>query len=188
MARKLRKSRFLKETSQRSGFDNWSYSGPSATKRWDSLKQSGLTLEPVEYDNPPPSKVSLGGADINRTGQRQNYLSTDVPASSAETIHYISAVGGITIPQGWVNRFLIVGSNAAINISADPQIARGTSNQTIAIECIGSSVLLEDGNGLDLRKSFNMDSGAIINLIYKSDDLVWREISRGHEARSDGEL
>ena len=186
MAKSRRKSRFLKETSARSGFDNWDFDKTTFHKRWESIKDKGTLIAPEEFDEPPLSKKSLGGADIIRSNQRPNGDTTTTPSATAEVIHYITAGGGITIPSTWSggSRFLITGSATAVDISANPQIARGTSNQIIAIECIGSSVLLEDGNGLNLRRSFNMDSGAILNLIYKSDDNVWSEISRGHEGQT----
>lgn len=190
MAKSRRKSKYLKETSQRSGFDNWDFDGETFHKRWEGIKDKGVLVSPEEFDEPPLSTKSLGGADITRSNTRPNGDTTTTPSATAEVIHYITAAGGITIPSTWSpgSRFLIVGSNLNITVSANPQIVAGLSNQIVAIECIGSSVTLTNGNGLRLRKQFTMDSGAILNIIYKSDDTVWSEISRGHEARSDGDL
>ena len=183
MAKDRRKSKFLKETSQRSGFDNWDFDSTTFHKRWEGIKDKGILVSPEEHDEPPLSKKSLGGADIVRSNQRPNGDTTTTPSSTAEVTHYITAAGGITIPSTWSSglRFLIVGSNENITVSASPQIATGQSGQTIAIECIGSSVLLQNGNGLTLRRSFNMDSGAILNLVFNS---TWIETSRGHESQT----
>ena len=183
MARDRRKSKYLKETSQRSGFDNWDFDSKTFHKRWESIKDKSVLVAPDEHDEPPQSTKSLGGADIVNSGQRPNADTTTTPSSTQEVIHYISAAGGITIPSTWSSgsRFLIVGSNSAITLTANPQVVAGLSNQTIALMCVGSSVTLVNSNGLILRNRFTMDSGAILNLIYNSTTSVWYETSRGHE-------
>ena len=189
MAKTRRKSRFLKETSQRSGFDNWDFDGETFHKRWEGIRQNNLTIAPEEFDNPPPSTKPLGGADINRAGQRPGYLSTDTPTATQEVTHYVNGAA-ITIPANWSSglRFLIVGSNLATTVTANPQIIAGLSNQTIALMCVGSSVTFVNSNGLILRRRYTMNSGDILCLVYNSTTAVWYETSRGTEGASQGAL
>ena len=182
MARFRRRSRFLKETSERSGFDNFDRSG---NKRWESIRDKGTKIDPEEFDAPPPSDQSLGGADITGT-PRTNDLTTDVPDVSQPTILHITAAGGITINQEPF--LLITGSTTAVNISADPQISRGRPQQILGIQCVGSNVTLDDGDGLELTagQSFVMESGSVINFIYNGTTNIWQEVSRGDRYKSLG--
>jgi hypothetical protein len=96
------------------------------------------------------------------------------------TVSYITAAGGIT-PSYRDKWMQIVGSNQAINISANPQIAVGTGGQPLTLECVGSSITLDDGTGLSLwaSKSFMMNSGSIINFVYDTSGAgSWQETSR----------
>lgn len=177
MAESKRKSRYLKVTSQRSGFDNWDYDGVTFHKRWEPTTDKGLTIAPEELDTPPPSSIPLGGSGISGT-PRTNSDTTDLPTISTPVILYITAAGGISINDQPI--IYIVGSNSAINISANPQVSAGKSQQIITIQCVGSSVTLDDGTGLDLiaGQQFVMNSGSIINLIYNGTDNLWQETSR----------
>lgn len=176
MARIRKQSPWLKETSQRSGFDNFDRFGK---KRWRGIKQNGLLIAPDEFDTPPPSTNSLGGADINQGDIRTNWDSTSVPSVSAQQIQYVTASGGIRLnnSQPWL---LVTGSNQAITISANPQVELGAQGQVLAIQCIGSTITIQDGNGLDLAggQAFVMLSGAIIDLICNRTDNLWVETSR----------
>ena len=88
-----------------------------------------------------------------------------------------------------LNKWLLIsGSNADITISADPQITRAEQNWQLTLECVGSSVTLQDGNGLDLRRIYTMTSGSILNLFYSATDNLWHETSRGRVLGSLGEL
>ena len=176
MARSKKNSPWLKETSDRSGFDNFDRYGK---RIWRGVRKDGILLAPDEIDAPPPSTQSLGGADISRGSQRTNWDTTDVTPSSAQQIQYITAGGGIRLTdQPWL---MVAGSNTAINITANPQIQLGVQNQVIAVQCVGSSVTLDDGDGLTLQaggKQFVMSSGAIITLVCNRTDNLWRETSR----------
>ena len=187
MADVRKKTRFLKETSDRSGFDNFSYDPPAFNKRWESIRQNGLKIAPDEYDVPPPSTKPLGGADISGT-PRTNSTSTDVPAISSQVIQYITAAGGITYSaQPFI---LISGSNSAVTLTADPQISAGPANRIIGIQCVGSGVTLVNSNGLALHRGrpFRMESGATITFMRDGTDNLWREASRGNVSASLGEL
>ena len=177
MADKRKQSPWLKETSDQSGFDNFGYDGTTFNKKWRSIKQNGLTISPDEFDTPPPSTKPLGGADITGT-PRADSLTTDVTSASAITIQYVTAAGGIT--SSLVPLIYVAGSNTSIDISVNPQVSAGRAQQIMGIQCVGSNITLEDGNGLALiaDQQFVMTSGSIINLIYNGTDNLWQETSR----------
>ena len=168
---------WLKETSDRSGFDNFAYDGVTFHKKWTSITQNGLTIAPDEFDTPPPSTKPLGGADISGT-PRANSLTTTVPSGHDITTQYITAVGGITSSQAPV--IYVTGSNTAIDISANPQVSAGKAQQIMGIQCVGSNITLDDGTGLSLiaDQQFVMTSGSIITLMYSGTDNLWHETSR----------
>ena len=165
---------WLKETSERSGFDNFDYRGK---KRWTGVKQDGRTIAPDEYDTPPPSSRPLGGADISGS-PRQNSTSTDTPTANNYAVQYVTALGGIALTnEPWLR---CVGSNTAVDIASNPQISLGEQGRYIAVECIGSSITLEEGNGLSMANSslFQMNSGSIITFFCDRTANLWRETSR----------
>lgn len=177
MADIRKKTRFLKVTSDQSGFDNWRFDGTTFHKEWDAVSQDGLRIAPDEIDVPPPSTKPTGGADISGD-PRTNSLTTDIPSESAEVIQYVTAAGGISVSE---EPFLLVaGSNVAVNITANPQVSAGYATQIIGIQCIGSAVTLETGSGLSLTagRPFRMESGSLISLMYDGTDSLWRELSR----------
>ena len=171
--------RFLKYSSDRSGFDNWAYDGKTFHKKWEYVKQTGLTLQPEEYDVPPPSTRPLGGADISGN-LRTNWDTTSVPPVSAINIQYITAAGGIASVFG-VDVVYVTGSNQAVDITANPQVSAGKPQQIMGIQCVGSNITLQDGSGLTLiaGQQFVMDSGAVITMFYNATDSTWHETSRG---------
>lgn len=165
---------WLKETSGRSGFDNFNRFGK---KLWTGVKQNNLVLAPDEYDTPPPSSKSLGGADISGS-PRQNPTSTDTPTANNYSIQYVTAADGIALTnEPWLR---VVGSLSTVNITANPQITLGKQSQVLAIECVGSSILLQEGSGLALVGSsqFLMNSGSIITMFCDRTSNLWRETSR----------
>ena len=174
MAEVGKKSPWLKETSARSGFDNFDRFGK---KKWRGIQQDGRTIAPEEYDTPPPSSRPLGGADISGS-PRANSLTTDTPSGNNYTILYITAAGGITLNSDpWLR---VVGSNQAVNITANPQITLGKAQQILAVQCVGSGVTLENGSGLTLinGETFSMTSGSVITFIMNRTDNTWYETSR----------
>lgn len=175
MARNRKNSPWLKETSDRSGFDNFDHFGK---RRWRGVKKNGLLLEPDEIDTPPLSTKSLGGADISSGSLRSNSTSTSVPSVSDNVIQYITAGGGITLnDQPWL---MVVGSLQTVNITVDPQIQLGYQGQIMAVQCVGSGVILDNSAGLALAggKSFEMISGSIINLVCNRTNNLWVETAR----------
>jgi hypothetical protein len=183
--RRRKNPRFLKETSDRSGFDSWSQSREgNFLKQWTGIKQSGLLIEPIEFDMPPPSNRSLGGADISGT-PRANGEVINIDSSSVAQVQYVNTASQIYLTQQIA--IYIAGSNSNITLSSATQVAQGGSNQVIAIMCVDSGVTVVNGNGLTLNtSSYYMDSGAILNLIYNGS--TWQETSRSHMYYSLGAL
>lgn len=182
--RNRNKIRFLKRTSDRSGFDNFDHKG---NKLWNGIKDvvdgqgtnGNVLVDPSEFDTPPPSKEPLGGADVSGT-PRTGSTTTTIPSGSENPVLLITAAGGIAINN---QPFIVFsGSNQAIEISANPQISRGRAQQILGFQCVGSNVTLSNGNGLAMTagKSFVMDSGAIWTAMYDGTDNLWRETSRSH--------
>jgi len=94
----------------------------------------------------------------------------------------ITAVGGVPF-TGLASQFLhlafLQGSGAAVNISANPQVAAGTAiGQRLTLRgCSNTNtVTLEDGAGLSLNGECILANGSIIELLWNG--TVWDEISR----------
>ena len=182
--RRRKNPRFLKETSDRSGFDSWSQNKEgNFSKQWTGIKQSGLLIEPTEFDMPPPSNKPLGGADISGI-PRNNSEVINIDSSAVAQVQYLNTASQINLSQQIA--IYISGSNSAVTLSKT-QIVSGGSNQIIAIMGVGSAVTLINGSGLTLNtSSYYMDSGAILNLIYNGS--TWQETSRSHQYYSLGAL
>lgn len=175
-----------KRDSDRSGFTH---------KEITLINDNGFLVGPEEFDAPPPSNISLGGEGDISGDPRPNSLTYTTPPELDRVTRYITAAGGINpvidynfddnvvVNDGWL---YVSGSNQNITISANPQIAAGRQGQMLTLQCVGSSILLNNGNGLDLRTHFNMDSGAILNLFYSATDNLWHETSRSHQTKSLG--
>ncbi len=149
------------------------------------VKDLQFKVSPDEFDEPPPSKKSLGGeADVSqgdmRSGADFSSPSTyAVPAGYDNPIVYITAAGGIT--PVFTHAFMLVsGSNASVTITANPQIAAGQQGQVLSLLCADSSITFSNGTGLALMGSarFIMNSGASITLIYNTGSTVWWETAR----------
>jgi len=93
-----KRDRFLKETSERDGFDNFDYRGK---KKYTLFRDNGVKIAPTEIDVPPPSNKSLGGeGDISGDPRVDSDFTTD----DAETI-----------PPGSQRVVVSVNSSTAIN-------------------------------------------------------------------------
>lgn len=177
-----KQKRYKLRDSDRSGF---------TFKEVELVKDNGILVGPKEFDSPPPSRQSTGGeGEFDRSGIRADWDTyTQV---NSRPVQYVVAAGGITfsiVPdsQGkadpnnsWI---YVAGSSASVDISVNPQISAGRQNSILTIQCISNNIILENSNGLVLRSVFNMDSGAILNLIYNATDNLWHETSRSHETR-----
>lgn len=178
-----KQKRYKLRDSDRSGF---------TFKEIELVKDGTLLVGPGEFDAPPPSRQSTGGeGEMDRSGIRPNWDSY-APVEIRPT-QIVTAAGGITFPtipdsQGkadpnnsWI---YVAGQSASVNLTADPQISAGRQNSIITVQCVSNSIILETGSGLSLYRLFNMDSGAIINLIYNATNNLWNETSRFHETRN----
>lgn len=163
--------RFRKRSSDRSGFDH---------KDLELVKEGLLRVHPDEFDQPPPSRRSLGGegevSGQGRAGSEYVIANASVPSL---TLHIITAAGGITpsFTEPWMQ---VAGSTAVVTVSATPQILPGQERQVLTLECVSNALVLQDGNGLRLHAGhpFTMTSGSILSLYYTSGATLWTETSR----------
>jgi len=175
-----RVSRFKKRLSDRSGL--------SYLER-TMIRDKGVLVGPDEYDTPPPSNKSLGGeGEVNRSGIRSNSTSYETPTDKKRTVQYVTSVGGIssfveTFDSGEILNYgfiYIAGSADNIDITKNPQVSTGKQADKLTLQCVGSSITLQNGNGLTLRTQYRMTSGALLNLFYSVTDNTWHETSRNH--------
>ena len=169
-------SRFKKRSSDRSGFDYFEY---------ELVKDAASRVAAEELDTPPPSKKSLGGegdvalGDARTPGNFGTSGASDTPSTSDNPTVYVTAAGGIspTFVHPWMR---VVGSNANVNLSANPQVTAGVEGQLLTLEGVGSTITLDHGTGLNMMGSgsFLMTSGAVISFWYSSSNSVWNETSR----------
>ena len=145
------------------------------------VRDNGIQICPDEYDQPPPSTKPLGGADIGG-GVRDNSSPAtpsnvyDVTPEAITPVQYLVAGSQITWNADNVPIY-ITGSLTSVALSSNPQVIAGTTNQQIALMCVGSNVTLSNGNGLALHTTdYVMSSGSILNLFYGTG---WSETSRG---------
>lgn len=96
------------------------------------------------------------------------------------SVQDVAAVTGITSAMLASPYIQVRGSGGPIDITANPQIAAGSTGQIITIQ--GShatqTLKLDDGNGLKLSMgiSFTLNDGDLIQLLYDGSD--WREMFR----------
>ena len=168
-------SRFKKRDSDRSGF---------AFYERELLKDVPWKVAPEEYDAPPPSKKSLGGeGDVSGEPRANSGFSTisnyDVPTEVDNPLVYLVAATAIT-PSA--HPFLrITGSNAAVNLTVNPQITAGREGQVLTLLCADSSVTLDDGTGVTMLGGvgYQMRSGDVSVFMYHTGGTTgWQETSR----------
>ena len=171
-------SRYKRRNDDRTGF------------KWfeiELVKDKQFKVRGTEFDTPPPSKDSLGGrGDVSGEPRANSDFSTtgtaNILAENQIPTYVITAGGGITpsYASAWMQ---IVGSNAAIDITADPQIVRGRQDDVLTLVCVGSNVILDNGTGLNMMGSsqFSMTSGSVICFIYNTGDTAWQETFRSQD-------
>ena len=168
-------SRFKRRNSDRSGFRYYEY---------ELVKDLPWKVGIDEFDTPPPSKRSLGGegdvsGDIRASGNFGDAGTLETPTGLDNPIVFITAAGGVS--PSFVHPFMrISGSNATVDITANPQVVAGQEGQLLTLICVDSSVTFDHGTGLSLMGSsrFVMSSGAIMTLWYSTSNSVWNETSR----------
>ena len=166
-----KKDRFRKGTSDRSGFD--------CLER-ELVKDKSSKVNPDERDDPPPSKISLGGrGEISRGTYFRTLTTTVIEAQVENPTVYVTAAGGIT-PSFSHPYMRVTGSNSAITITADPRIAAGVEGRVLTLFCTDSSITLLNGNGVSLMGSRNLllSSGSVAVFMYNTANNAWNETSR----------
>jgi len=164
-------SRFRKRTSDRSGFDYLEI---------DLVKDGPFKVSSDERDDPPPSKIPLGGeGDINQGSFFRSSTSTAIDSDKENPTFYITAAGGIT-PSYSHPYMRVTGSNSAITITANPSIAAGVEGRFLTLFCTDSNITINNGSGVSLigSNSIVMQSGSVIVFMYNTANNVWNETSR----------
>lgn len=184
-----RSYRFRKRVSDRSGFD-YLYN--------EIVNDEGSNVGPDEYDTPPPSDIPLGGEGDRSPGDiRSDYAVYSVATSDETKVQYLTTASTISWTayydasgQRNYNKAIVYisGSNSDVVLASNPQVSSGKQGDILTIQGVGSAVTLVDGNGLSLRKTFMLNSGAIINLFYTTGGNVWNETSRNHITENLGEF
>lgn len=166
----MKANRFKKRTSDRSGFDYLEH---------EMVKEKGLWIAPDERDDPPPSKISLGGeGDISRGTYFRDSTALTIDDDRLNPTFYITAAG---ITPSFSHPYMrITGSNNAVTITANPRIAAGAEGQVITLFCTDSNITISNGNGVSLIGSQNLllSSGAIAVFMYNTANNAWNETSR----------
>lgn len=161
--------RFKKRTSGRSGFDYLSH---------EMIKENGVWIGPDERDDPPPSKLSLGGeGDISRGSYFRDSTATTVAFENPT--FYITAADGIT-PNFNHAYMRVTGSNGAITITANPRIAIGVEGRVLTLFCTDSSITISNGNGVATvaSQTLLMQSGSVAVFMFNTANNAWNETSR----------
>ena len=164
-------NRFRKRTSDRSGFDY---------KEIELVKDKGLLVSEDERDDPPPSKISLGGeGEISQGSYFRSSTSTSVDTERENPTFYITAAGGIT-PNFSHPYMRVTGSNSAVTISANPKIATGSEGKFLTLFCSDSGITITNGDGVATMASVPlvMTSGSVAVFMYNTANNVWNETSR----------
>ena len=164
-------NRFRKKTSDRSGFDGLER---------EMIKEGGVFILPDERDDPPPSKVSLGGeGDISQGSYFRSSTSTDIDVSVLNPTFFITAAGGIT-PDYNHPYMRVSGSNGAVVIASTPQIAIATEGKVLTLFCTDSDITIANGNGVATMASQTlvMQSGSVASFIFTTGGNCWQETSR----------
>ena len=173
-------SRFKRRESDRSGFKYFEIS---------LIKDGPWKVSGEEFDVPPPSRIPLGGEGDVATGDLRAASGFDLGVVAADSAAgydnptvYITAAGGITpvFTHPWMR---VTGSNAAVTVTAIPQLVRGREGQLLTLQNVDSAILLTHGsaNALNLlgsRGTLQTVSGMIVNLIFTTANQAWNEISK----------
>jgi hypothetical protein len=147
------------------------------------VKDGPWIVLPEEYDQPPPSKLSLGGEGDVALGQMGSFpfvismLTAPITDITTQVLLASSQINpSRTFP--WVR---ISGSGGAVNLTSNPQMTAGVQGQVQTVQCVSNNVTLDDGTGLDLGAQgvFTMGSGAVITFVYTTAGAgQWVEIYR----------
>jgi len=158
------------------------YSQTKVNKRimLDSINKVQIILGPAtgheNYSTENYGATGTGDIVLNIGATMTDPVITNAPRSTG------TVVAGTGITATMLSRFIYFNTAAAIDITADPQIANGTSGQIITI--IGSSdtntLTLDDAAGLRLTGQMVLGIGDNITLFYEGTIGDWIEISRSN--------
>lgn len=129
-----------------------------------------------DYSTENYGATGMGDVVLNIGATMTDPVITNAPRSTG------TVVAGTGITAAMLSRFMYFNTASAIDITADPQIANGTSGQIITI--IGSSdtntLTLDDTTGLRLTGQMVLGIGDNITLFYEGTIGDWIEISRSN--------
>ena len=166
----MAKDRFKLRNSGRSGFTYLAH---------EMIKEGGVWIGPDERDEPPPSRLSLGGeGDINRGSYFRDSTSTAIDSNRENPTFYITDSGISPITNHPYMR--VTGSNGAVTITANPSIAVGREGQVLTLFCTDSSITINNGNGVSFVASQNLllNSGGVAVFMFNTANNAWNETSR----------
>lgn len=139
----------------------------------------GTTIPATGSENYPTENygtTGMGDVVLNIGATMTDPVISNAPRSTG------TVVAGTGITAAMLSRFMYFNTASAIDITADPQIANGTSGQIITI--IGSSdtntLTLDDATGLRLTGQMVLGIGDNITLFYEGTIGDWIEISRSN--------
>ena len=165
-------SRYKRRNDDRSGFKYYEI---------ELVKDGPFKVK--QMDTPPPSRKSLGGeGDVSGEPRSNSDFSTsgtaNILAVNQIPTTYVTAAG--ISPDFNHAGMYVTGSNASVDITADPQVVRGTEGQVLTLVGVGYPITFDNGTGLNLMGSaqFIMGSGGILGLIYTTGGSVWNETFR----------
>jgi len=162
-----RSNRFQKKTSDLSGFDYLER---------EMVKEGGIWIGLDERDDPPPSKISLGGeGEISQGAYFRSSTSTAVENENPTFL--IDTVINPVFTHPYMR---VTGSNSAVTLSANPQIVAGQEGKVLTLFCTDSSITINNGNGVATIAStpIVMTSGSVSVFMFNSGNNAWNETSR----------
>lgn len=163
-----RSYRYKKRRSDLSGFDYLEH---------EMIKENGIWIGPDERDDPPPSKLSLGGeGDISLGSYFRDSTSTAVTYENPT--FYITASGITPVTNHPYMR--VTGSNGTVTLATTSQIAVGREGQVLTLFCTEFPIVFSNGSGISLMGSQNLilTSGAVAVFMYNTANNAWNETSR----------
>ncbi len=149
--------------------------------------QAPIMCPPTDVDYNIGLRAATAGKWINfattLSGTQVNVMRINNYGGVVYVPKSLAVVAATGIPSTSFSKQLeIAGSGGAVDISANPQIAAGTTGQEIMFICTSdvNTVKFDDGTGLQLAggASFTMGSGDVLVLTYNGTLAVWVEVSR----------
>ena len=174
----LRKKKYLLRDSDRSGFTH---------RNVELFSDNGSLVAGDEFDAPPPSnRLYPDEGGVSPGDVRSN--PTDYSVQTHVTVQSLNTASQITLNKGVDNagqytfnksQVYVTGSNSAVALSSNPQIVASFHGDFVTIQGVGSSVVLNNGNGLRLYSDIlRLDSGSLVTFIYDTTGSLWCETSR----------